>query len=191
MFPDDQQEKRELVRHFSDRSRKAIRIGNRILVPRVLDDAGEPVNPAKPRHLWDFNLKEARFLKALQDAQGDLSKACREAQVDPRWARQFLRTRKSVQYLQEEDHKAKLAAVATPTWVKAMYVSAALGESVPTEEQQWAVDKLKDIVLPKAAGIQINNNVFNVPQMSEAEEAKLKAMGDALADVIDVEAKVA
>jgi hypothetical protein len=194
MLPEDQQEKRELIRHFSNRSRKAIRIGNRILVPRVLDDQGQPIDftVEKPRHVWDFNLKEARFLKALQDASGDLSKACREARVEPAWARRFLRSQKSVQFLAEETQKQKLAAVATPTFIKAELVRAAIGESNPSDNQKWGLEKLKDIVIPRqGTNVQINNNIYNTPQLSAAEEAKLKAMGDALADVVDVEAKVA
>jgi hypothetical protein len=185
---------KELVKHFSNRSRKAAKVGNRLLVPRTLDSEGHPLPTTElgnPKYVWNFTLKEARFLRALRESNGNFDKATAETGVDVQWAKKFLQKKSAIDFLAEDDHNAALAEIASPMWVKGKLVSVALAEEVPTDEQKWAIDRLKDIVMPKnAPSVQINN-VLVMPTLSAEQLAKLKALGDELADVVDTEAKVA
>lgn len=134
--------------------------------------------------MWDFNLKEARFLKAYQDSNLNLEEACGKSGVEPQWAKKFLQNKSAVEFLAEDNHNAALAEIASARWVKGELASVAIGEKDPTDNQKWAIDKLKDIVIPKAsAHVSIQQNVYQMPQLPPEKAEEARAFFDKLADI--------
>lgn len=177
----DPSEKKELLRHFSNRARKPAFRGRRLLVPKKYDASGELIAPPPNGHLtssqlFNWNLDEARFLKAWKESDWDFDKACELTHSEPSWARKLIGSVNAVNYRQEEQRDALLAQIPNKTWVTARYTEAALGLSDPSETQQWGLDRVREIVIPKAApNVQINN-VLAMPALSEDTLAQLKAI---------------
>jgi hypothetical protein len=176
-------EKKELVRHFSNRSRKAVIVGGRIAVPQVLSKRGEPLPTQKIgwRHVWDWTLREARFLSAFQKSGWDFEKTRSELDEEPEWAAKFVKRQSVLSYQIEEDQKKALAAVPTPDWIKAMHVRNVLGLEKIADEKMESMKELRSIVIPKQiTPLQVNN--FNFPALSPEQEKAAREFFDTVAD---------
>lgn len=176
-------EKKTLVRKFSNKSRQAALIGNRLIAPRVFDDKGSPLSGREAiEKPYSFNLREAAFLVALRDSKGDFDKAVKETSADPAWAKRFLQRKNSQAFLSEDEHYAALAQIASMPWVKGKIAAAVLGEEDPTETQRWGLERLEKINTPKGVAIQIQNNTFQMPQLPPEQLEKARQFFDTIAD---------
>lgn len=174
-------EKKDLVRHFSNRARKADIIGTRLIAPKKYDENGDPIKPnddgtLQKSQIFDFSLTQARFLKAWKDCEWDFDKACEAAKVDPLWAKKLANSINAKNYRQEEERDQILAQIPSKTWVTARYTEAALGHSEPSQTQQWGLDRVKEIVMPKAAANVQINNVLAMPALPPEVLDQLKSI---------------
>lgn len=184
-MPFNADERKDLVRNFSNRARKAATVGNRIVVPRLFDVEGNPLSGDETTKApYTFNLKEAAFLMALRNSGGDIDKAIENAKADPAWARRFLQRKNSQAFLSEDEHYAALAEIASMPWVKGKIVAAVVGEETPTETQKWGLERLEKINTPRiSAQVNIQNNTFQMPQLPPEQSEKVRQFFDTLADV--------
>src|SRR4051812_18472844 len=116
------EDKKDILDHFSDPSRKAALIGSTVVLPKILDDEGKVRDTwASPNACFRLNMKQARFLKAYEE-ELDVESACDKADVTVEWAKKFLKTRSAEGYLEEKQKLKELSDVATPNWTKAKMV---------------------------------------------------------------------
>src|ERR1043166_2895146 len=184
LYPD---EKKELVKHFSGRSRKALLSHSRLFVPKKYDNKGRPVKITEDgklprRHVFELTLREATFLKAWKENAWDFDKACEKSNVDAAWAQKFSRSLDAENYRQEDERDEILSQIPTKTWITARYTAAGLGIESPSDDQKWGIDRVKEVVIPKTTiSVQINN-VLQMPALTPDQEASARKFFDAIAD---------
>lgn len=181
--------KQKLVNQFKTPAREAyLDDTNKILVPRLFDDNGDLIRADKVggRYLLKFNLREAHFLKALRDHDGDMKAACEAISITIDDGKAILKSKAVQHYLKEQYYESQLAQVVSPQWVKAVLTEVALGITDPTDNQKWGIKELKEFVLPKG-GPQVQiNNIWNTPKLTAEEESKLREMAE---KALETEAK--
>lgn len=184
-------DKKDLVKHFTDGTRKPAIVGNKMILPKVLDDEGDVIKVhASPKTWYELSIPQVKFLKAYEESNLDLDVACAACDKSREWALRFLKTRNkedkpSHPYLDEKDKLAEIARVATPEWTKATLAMGVIGEYVaPNEQAAKFLTKLADLNFPRASNnIQINNMQISMPKMTMEQANSLKEFADKLADM--------
>jgi hypothetical protein len=183
-------EKKALVKRFSNRSRKAAIVGNRLIAPRLFDGQGDPLPPEKTiEKPYSFNLREAAFLVAVRDSDGDIDVAIQKSGVDAAWAKRFLKRKSAGDFLSEDQHYGALAQIASLPWVKGKITAAVIGEEQLNETQKWGLERLEKINNPKISVNQFNtqtNNFYQMPELPPAQQEEARKFFDTLADTPDV-----
>lgn len=179
----DTDETKALVRKFSDRSRKAKRIGSQFIVPHKFSPDGDVLDESNfnaKRDLSRLSLDDFRLLSALQDAKWDFTKACELSGLDKDVA---LRRYKKLTYFEFEDKKAQaLAAVATPAFVTSQNVEGFYRDHLSDGQR----DHLKELAKISGAyknttNVNVNFNAFVRPELSADEEKKAREFFDTIA----------
>lgn len=178
----DPKELRALSKEVSDKSRKAARVGRRFVIPRKFDNKGVPLTQETfdaRKHLKLLDLDELRFLHHWRGSGWDVAKAILKTGCSDAWATKTIR---KVQVFKDEDERIKaLADVPTPDWIAAKHVEN-VHEAKLDDSQRDSLKELAKITgAYKQQNIQITNNVFNLPELSADQEAKLKAVYDTIA----------
>lgn len=181
-------EKKELVRHFSDKSRRTVKSGNSYLVPHkfspegeVLDDKNFRIN----RDLSKLNLNDLRFLKLWQSHGWDEVKTLEKCNLHPDQAK---KTFKKLAYFKVEDARVRaLAEQATPEMVLAKDV-----ENIETgklsDSQHKSLDRVAKIVGAfKTTEVNIQQNIFQMPPLPPQQAEELRRVFDSIADVQEAE----
>lgn len=186
----DIHDRKTLLKRFTDKSRKPALVGNKVILPKVIDDQGEIITiHSSPSTRYELSIPQAQFLQAYEESNLDLETACVKTGKTKEWALRFLKTRNkndqpSHPYLDEKNKLDEIAKVATPAWTKATLAMGVTGEYLaPNENAAKFLSKLADINFPKAqANIQINN-VNMMPKLTPEQERSAREFFDKMADV--------
>lgn len=189
MFESD--EARRLASAFSDRSRKAFRIGREVAVPHKFKETGQVVSTENfnPRSdVSRLSLDHWRLLEQLQLNGWDLAKSCEALSIDLEKGKKLEKKLKYFRY--EKAKESSMVKMLTPDFVAAKHM-----ENVYTgqldDSQRDSLDKLGKITgaYKSAETVNIQQNVFNLPRYDAATEAKLREIADREASIIQ-EAKI-
>ncbi len=175
---------------MSDRSRKARRVHNQVLVPLKFDEEGQALTAETfdiRKHLKTLKQSDWRFLQAWRDAGWNVEKAQAATGFDAGKVKRLVA--KLAVFRDEEARSVELAKIPTPAWIATKHVENFFDGGSLEDSQR---DSLKE--LAKIAGaykntntINIQNNVFNMPRLTPEAEKKLKEFADAQADVVEGE----
>lgn len=177
-------ETRRLEKHFSNRARKATRVGPKLMIPLPFQDDGKPVMPGEAIPTADLSLKEARFLYALHESQGDVERSLEVCKGNYAWMNRFMNSERFRRFDESEERMRKVAEEATPTRIKAELMKGMTGEVERSEIQFKHLSKLADIVIPKK-DVTVNvaaTNIWNLPTLSPDVEAKMAQIANQALD---------
>lgn len=184
----DSQEKKDLLRHFTDKTRKPALIGSKAIIPKLFENDGDlRVQWATPDSTYNLSFAQLHFLKTFETTQ-DLDLACLAAHRTIDWGKTFLAKHQSCGgYLWEKEKIKQLSVVATPEWTKAKAVEGVMGTWKPDKAQVECLKLVKDINYPKAALSITHNTILQMPTLSPEQESEIRKFADALANTVDVE----
>lgn len=170
-------EKTELEKVINDKSRRIKIRGKTAIVPLKFDEDG---NPATIDRLIfkRLSLLDLRFLRHLRDAGWDIQKASEQAGINQERAERLV---KKLSVFREEDARVKaLAEIPTPSWIAAKHVENVYDGGALEDSQHKSLSELAKIEGAYKNNINLNvtQNVFNLPKYDPATEAKLKAIAD-------------
>ena len=179
----DLDETKDLVKRFSDRSRRVSKKGDQFFVPHKFTPAGDIVDESNfnpKRDLSRLSLDDFRLLAALQEAKWDCEKACKACGQDLEKARGRL---KKLSYFEFEDKKAQaLAAVVTPAFVASQNVEGFYRDHLSDGQR----DHLKE--LAKISGaykptttLNLSVSAFVKPQLTPEQEKATREFFDTIA----------
>lgn len=186
----DSEEKKDLLQHFADGTRKPALVGQTALIPKLFEDDGDlRTTWATPDSTYRLSFAQLHFLKTFEDSQS-LEKACVAAHRSLDWGKDFLAKHQTTGgYLWEKQKIKQLSTVATPEWTKAKAVEGVMGTWKPDKAQVECLKLVKDINYPKASlTINQTNNFLQMPPMSPEEEAERRKIADRFATAVDTEA---
>lgn len=178
----DEQPK-DLIRKFSDRSRKTVKDGKQFIVPHKFTPSGEVLDESNfnaKRDISRLTLDDFRLLSALQEKKWDFKAACEFLDIDPAKAE---RRYKKLSYFEFEDKKAMaLAAVATPAFVTAKNVEGFYTDAL-TDGQRDHLKELAKITgaYKNTTNVNVNFNAFVRPEMTPEDEKKTREFFDTIA----------
>lgn len=175
----DKQLADDTVRHLSDNSRKALRIGKEILVPHKFKEDGDVVTSDNfnPRtDLSKLNQKHWQLLSIFQKNGWNLDEACKESGLTLDSVKKIY---KKIQYFQfEEKRQEALASLLNPAFVKAKHVDNVFTNTLQ-DGQLKSLDQLAKIEgMHKSTSINLHAHVFQRPPMTPEQENALRKAFD-------------
>ncbi len=174
------EDRAQLEKVVNDRARRVKIRGNQAIVPLKFDEDGNPATLDK-LIVKRLNLNDLRFLRIWKNCSWDIQKATKdschtEAQIE--------RLVKKLACFREEDARVKaLCEIPTPDWIAAKHVQNVYEGGTIQESEHKSLQELAKIegaYKQQAPTTQIN--VFNLPTLGPAQEAKLKEVFDTLAE---------
>lgn len=186
----DQDEIRDLVQEFSDKSRSVEKAGKKFLVSTKFDSDGNPLTQETfdaRKHLKRLSLDDLRFLKTWRDEGWDVQKAIEKSGINPDYSKRLI---KKLQVFREEDARVKaLSEIPTPGWIAAKHVENVYEGGTLEDSERDSLKELAKIAgaYKNQATVNIQNNVFNMPKLSDEAMAKLKEIADAQADIVETD----
>jgi len=186
----DSYEKKDLLAHFSDKSRKPAIVGQKAILPKLFDDDGELRTIwSTPDSSYQLSFAQLHFLKTFEDTQS-LEKACLAAKRTLDWGKDFLKKHQDLGgYLWEKAKIKQISTVATPEWTKAKAVEGVMGTWKPDKAQVECLKLVKDINYPKASLTIQNNTILQMPPMTPEQEAEVRRVADYVIDFLESEAE--
>lgn len=179
-----QEEKRQLLRHFTDISRKPAIVGKTAVIPKLLDEDGDLRTAwATPDSTYRLSFAQLHFLKTFEESK-DFEKACVAAKRTLEWGKDFLAKHQAAGgYLWEKEKIKQLSIVATPEWTKAKAVEGVTGVWKPDKAQVECLKLVKDINYPKASFTFQANTYLEMPALTVEQEQEIRHLADRLASV--------
>lgn len=178
-----QDELRSLANELNDRSRKTLVSHGQAIVPVKFDEDGEIPETPDRVVIKKLSLEDLRFLKAWRKADWDLSKTKEQFNLTDD---QIKRLVKKLQCFREEDARVKaLCEIPTPDWIAAKHVEN-IYDGKLDETRHKSLQELAKIegAYKNNLNVSVTQNVFNLPKLDAATEAKLKEIADQEAMVI-------
>lgn len=178
------------VAALSDRSRSAKRVGNEVLVPLKFDDDGTPLTPDTfdiRLHLKKLRQTDYQFLDAWRESGWNTEKAKEKLGLNDG---QVMRLVAKLEVFREEEARAlQLAKIPTPAWITAKHVENVFEGGTLEDSERDSLKELAKIsgAYKTAATVNIQNNFFSMPKVSEEQMVKLREFADAQANVIEGE----
>lgn len=174
--------KKDLLKGLNDRSRKVSIRGKSAIVPLKFDKDGNIATP-DTLVLKRLSLTDLRFLSVWRANNWDLSKSITDSGLTQEKAERLV---KKLSCFRDEDAKVKaLAEIPTPSWIKSKHVENFYEGGTLEESQHKSLAELAKIegAYKSTTNINVQNNVFQMPQLTPEQAAELKALGDKLAAV--------
>ncbi len=178
------------VSSLSDRSRSAKRVGNEVLVPLKFDEEGTPLTAETfdiRLHLKTLRQTDYQFLDAWRESGWNTDKAKEKLGLNDG---QVARLVKKLEVFREEEARAlQLAKIPTPSWIAAKHVENIYDGGQLEDSERDSLKELAKIsgAYKTAATVNIQNNIFNMPKLSEEQMAKLREFADSQANVVEGE----
>lgn len=166
---------------INDKARKVTLRGKQVIVPLKFDEDGEPATVDK-LIFKRLSLADLRFLQIWREVSWDVGKAVEKSGLSLVCAERLI---KKLSCFREEDAKVKaLCEIPTPDWIAAKHVENVYNLTLE-DSQHKSLSELAKIegAYKNTNQINIQNNVFNMPQLTPEQQAELKALGDRLASV--------
>lgn len=172
--------KENLAGVVNDRARKVRIRGREAIVPLKFDEDGNPATVDK-LIFKRLSLTDLRFLQVLRIHQWNIEKATTETGLDVVKAQRLI---KKLSCFREEDARVKaLCEIPTPDWIAAKHVQNVYEGGVLQDSEHKSLQELAKIEgAYKQQGPQTQINVFNLPVLNAAKEARLKEVFDTLAE---------
>lgn len=179
------QEMESLSKEFSDKSRKVKISKGKALVPVKFDEKGELLTLATfdaRRDIKQLSLDDLRFLQAWRKVDWDIVKVLELTGIPGDKAKRLI---SRLQVFRDEDAQVKaLSEIPTPAWIQAKHVENVYTGNLQDSER----DSLKELskmsgAYKTQATVNIQTNIFQMPQLPAAAMAKLKEFADSQADV--------
>lgn len=164
---------------INDRSRKVSLRGKEVIVPLKFDEDGEPAT-ADNRIFKRLSLNDLRFLAVWRktDFSGDIGVVSQKACIDVERAGRLI---KKLACFREEDARVKaLCEIPTPSWIAAKHVQNVYEGGVLQDSEHKSLQELAKIegAYKNNLSVTVTQNVFNLPKYDPATEAKLKAIAE-------------
>lgn len=176
----DSDEAKRFASQFSDKSRKAFRIGNKVAIPHKVKPNGEVVSQETFNAKTDIsqlNLNELRFLDVFRDLGWNFDKACEKVGIS---VDQGKRTYKKCLWFQQEDEIVRAKAkVPSANYILAKDIDNVEKAVVLDDSQHKSLDRMAKITGSfKTTELNITQNVFNLPKLTPEVEAEFKALAE-------------
>lgn len=184
------EEEKSLIQEVSDRVRKVIQKGKEVLVPLKFDDRGELLTQDTfdiQKHFKRLSMDDLRFLQAWRKAEWNVQVAIKNSAVSDDKAERLI---KKLQIFRDEDAQVKaLAEIPTTAWIQAKHVENVYNGGQLEDSER---DSLKELAKMSGAyktssTVNIQTNIFQMPQLSPEAMVKLKEFADSQADVVEGE----
>lgn len=161
---------------INDRARKVSLRGKQAIVPLKFDEDGQPATQDK-LIFKRLSLLDLRFLSIWRSENWDIEKAIQKSSLDRPVAERLI---KKLVCFREEDAKVRaLAEIPTPDWIATKHVENVYEGGTLSDSQQKSLAELAKIEgAYKQQIAPATVNIFNLPKYDPATEAKLKAIAD-------------
>ncbi len=183
----DPEIKRSLEHHFKTRARHITTAGaGSYLVPTKYDTDGNLLTEATPdakKTAKFITLHDWKFLECWRRHDWDTQKAQDELGFS---REQVKRLVKRVAVFKDEEVKDKaLAAIPTPTWVQARHVENIFSDGKLGDSERDSLKELAKIsgAYKNTAQVNIQQNIFQMPELGAAQQKALQELADKIADV--------
>lgn len=165
-----------LLSAVNDKSRKVRIVGKQAIVPLKFDEEG---NPATVDRLIfkRLNLNDLRFLGIFRKQNWDVEKTIAESGLPRDKAERLI---KKVDCFRQEDARIKaLCEIPTPEWIAAKHVANVYEGGTLADSEHKSLQELAKIEgAYKQQVVSATVNVFNLPKYDPETEAKLKAIAE-------------
>ena len=175
-------EKKLLVKEFSDSSRKSLlmRSENTAVVHHKFTEDGDIVDSSNfnmKRDVSRLNITDLKFLSEWRKAKWDEQVPIQKLNLTAERAKRII---KKVSYFKTEDAKVKaLADIPTPEWISAKDVENVYENGTLNDSTHKSLDRLAKITGAfKTTEVNLTQNVFNLPALSPDIEAKFKIIAE-------------
>lgn len=178
-----QDELRSLANELNDKSRKVLVSNNQAIVPLKFDEDGEPATQDR-FILKKLSLTDLRFLRELRLSGWNVTAACEKANIPKEKAQRLV---KKLACFREEDARVKaLCEIPTPDWIAAKHVQNVYEGGQLDESSHKSLQELAKIegAYKNNLNVNVTQNVFNLPKYDPETEAKLKAIAEQEAEII-------
>lgn len=175
-----------LRKHFNSKSRKVKKDRNHYLVPLRYDAAGKVLTEETfdaRKHYKKLTLDDWAFLEAWKRNDYDAIKTQDDLALS---AYDLTRLVQKLECFKREEIQDKaLATIPTASFIQARHTENVLGGAPLDDSQRDSLKELAKITGAYKSTTQINvqNNVFQMPTLTPAEQQALKAFADKMADV--------
>lgn len=165
---------------LNDASRKVTLRGKEVIVPLKFDADGAPATADK-LIFKRLSLSDLRFLQAWRSLDWDIEKAIGQTLLPRPVVERLV---KKLACFREEDARVKaLCEIPTADWIASKHVENIYDGGTLQDSQQKSLSELAKIEgAYKQQAPQTQINVFNLPALDPAKEAKLKEVFDTLAE---------
>lgn len=180
------EEGHSLAKKFSDRSRKVVRVGRIFNVHHKVKLSGSTITPGNfvPKiDVSHLDLEELRFLDVFREMGWDFDKTCEKLGLETIKARKTYQ--KCLWFKQEDVYVQAKAKVPTPEYILAKDFDNVEGVSGIDDSQHKSLDRLAKITGAfKSGEVNIQQNIFNLPDLPPEALAKVKVLADQEAQII-------
>lgn len=163
---------------INDRSRRVTLRGKEVIVPLKFDEEGNPATADK-LIFKRLSLLDLRFLGALRKSQWDIDGAVSATGVSREVGERLI---KKLACFREEDARVRaLCEIPTPDWIKSKHVENFYEGGTLEDSQHKSLQELAKIegaYKNTNVNLSVTQNVFNLPKYDAETEAKLKAIAD-------------
>ena len=170
-------ERENLANVVNDATRKVTIRGGQAIVPLKFDEEGNPATVDK-LIFKRLSLLDLRFLGALRKAEWDINRAISDVGISIEKGERLV---KKLSCFREEDARVRaLCEIPTPSWIKSQHVENFYAGGTLEESQHKSLQELAKIegAYKNNLSVSVTQNVFNLPKYDPATEAKLKAIAD-------------
>lgn len=174
--------RQDLAKAVNDKARHVTIRGKQAIVPLKFDAEGNPATNEKII-IKRLSLDDLRFLSKWKANDWDIEKTKSEVGLPDARIERLV---KKLACFREEDAKVKaLCEIPTPGWIAAKHVENIYEGGTLEDSQHKSLSELAKIegAYKNTNQINIQNNVFQMPQLDAQAMAELKALGDKLASV--------
>lgn len=169
--------KENLLSAVNDKARKVSLRGKQVIVPLKFDEDGQPATIDK-LIFKRLSLNDLRFLQLWRKADWNTEKAIQDSTLPRPVAERLI---KKLICFREEDAKVRaLAEIPTPDWIATKHVENFYEGGTLSDSQQKSLAELAKIegAYKNNFQVTVTQNVFNLPKYDPETEAKLKAIAD-------------
>lgn len=175
--------KENLANVVNDKTRRVSIRGKEAIVPLKFGTDGQPAT-IETLILKRLSLADLRFLSLWRDSRFEepVEKLAVKANLAIEKVERLI---KKLSCFREEDARVRaLSEIPTPSWIVSKHVENVYNPTLEDSQQKSLAELAKiEGAYKNTAQINIQNNVFQMPQLDAQAMAELKALGDKFASV--------